>query len=52
VEADSRVLAQLALDRRILLTELVPGRRNALEDIYLKATSGEFAAAGLEVESR
>lgn len=52
VEADSRVLAQLALDQRVLLTELVPGRRNALEDIYLKATSGEFAAAGLEVESR
>ena len=51
MEADSRVLAQLALDHRVLLTELVPGRGNALEDIYLKATSGEFTAAGLDVKS-
>lgn len=49
VEADSRAIAQLALDHGMLLTELLPRRRGALEDIYLGATSGEFAALGREV---
>lgn len=48
VEGDGRTVAQLALDNRVLVTELVPGGNRALERVYLRATSGEFATTGTE----
>lgn len=49
VTADSRSVAKIALDNRILVTELVGGKGHSLEQVYLDATSGEFAASSKEL---
>ena len=43
VDADSRTVAQLALENRVLITELTPGGTRSLERRYLRAATGEFA---------
>ncbi|HYI57895.1 MAG TPA: ATP-binding cassette domain-containing protein [Microlunatus sp.] len=44
VDADSRMVAELAMEHGVLVTELVPGGVGLLERLYMSVASSEFPA--------